>query len=135
MLARREHSSLEVYHKLLTKGFSEEDASEAVSLLVGQDVVSDTRFAEVYTRVRVDRGFGPVKIRAELREKGVDRDLADNAIKTYDEEWLNLAENARIKRFGEGIPKEAKDQAKQMRFLQARGFMHDHIRAALRTND
>ncbi len=93
--------------------------------------LSDTRFAEVYTRVRVEKGYGPVRIDYELRQRGVAAEIAAAALAGYREEWPMCAEAALTKRFG-AVSAELGVRAKQHRFLESRGFAPGTIRDALR---
>jgi regulatory protein len=72
LLARREHSRMELTQKLKLRNFSENEISQTIEQLTQQDLQSDKRFAECYMRSRAEKGFGPVRIKFELREKGVD---------------------------------------------------------------
>ncbi len=71
LLARREHAVAELTRKLIEKGFDEIFVHEALSALVDDGLLSDARYAESYVRSRMGKGFGPVRIREELRQRGV----------------------------------------------------------------
>jgi regulatory protein len=75
MLARREHSGAELRAKLAAKGFPSDIIDDALSDLNRSGWQSDERFVEAFIRVRGERGYGPVRIRAELRERGIDDEL------------------------------------------------------------
>ena len=60
LLARREHSIQELRRKLSSREFSNDSIDAAVSSLQEADLVSDTRYAEVFVRSRINRGDGPV---------------------------------------------------------------------------
>ena len=126
-LSRREHSADEIRSKLRTKSYPERLINEVVDDLLRQDLVSDERFAEAYVRSRCNRGFGPVRIQQELRERGVAEELISEYVDKSHPHWLKDAEQVRIKRFGVAEPAEYADRAKQMRYLQYRGFTHDQI--------
>ena len=70
-LARREHSEQELIRKLNSRGFDEELVEIAVAELMADGLLSDARFAEAFVNSRFQRGSGPQKIRAELRERGI----------------------------------------------------------------
>ncbi len=135
MLTRRDHSAYEVYEKLRAKRFQEDQITEVIRLLVDEKLISDERFAEAYTQMRVEKGFGPNKIRIELRNRGVDRDLIDTEIDKYTDSWSAHAARAREKKFGAGVPQEWAEKVRQARFLQARGFLPQHIHEILNLND
>ena len=90
-------------------------------------LVSDERFSEMLVRVRRSRGFGPLRIKNELREKGVAGELIDLRLDMSSPEWVAVARQVRQKKFGARTPKTFSEKARQMRFLQYRGFTHDQI--------
>ena len=105
MLMRREHSQLELLKKLQLKGFDNSIINSSISLLAEQNYQSDERFSEAFILMRYNQGKGPLKIASELKGRG-------------------------IKKFGNSISLDFKDQAKQKRFLQSRGFGFDEINQA-----
>jgi len=127
LLARREHSRQELQQKLLQRGFSLDLIQQELEKLVQKGLLSDERFVENYARARRNKGYGPLRIVVELQQRGVSGDLIDNYVDYAAEEWLELAEQIRQKRFGKKIPKDFNEKAKQMRFLQYRGFNMEHI--------
>jgi len=130
MLARREHAVVEVHQKLSQRGFDKERIEHIIALFQQENLISDARFAEAYVRSRVQRGYGPRHIEQALLAKQITADEVAIALGSFNE-WIDLALQARVRRFGEGLPKDFKDKAKQMRFLQQRGFGHEHIRYAM----
>ncbi len=130
-LARREHGRGELLDKLTRFGFNADVADDAVAQLVDDGLQSDSRFAEAFVRSRINQGKGPVKIRADLRERGLAGAAIDLALEDADEDWYALARDVRLKKFGADTPSEFRDKAKQMRFLQSRGFEPDQIQAAV----
>ena len=71
MLARREHSAFAVRRKLQQKGIAESDIVEAIERLQKEGLLSDQRYAESYINMRRGKGYGPLRIALELRERGV----------------------------------------------------------------
>ncbi len=135
LLARREHSRRELANKLGARGFDQGVVDWTLDELEAERLLSDERFAEVFVRSRADNGYGPLRIRAELRERGVDDETIDGQLAGIDADWFALAAGVRRKRFGEPVPEAFKERAKQMRFLQYRGFDGEQIRAAMRGDD
>jgi len=131
MLARREHSVFELTRKLEQKDFPSELIKEVIERLIADNLLSDERFAEAYVRMRSARGFGLQRIRLEMKERGVDSYLIDRAIAESDVDWNALASEVRDRKFGEQRPEEFSLRAKQMKFLQYRGFSHAQINAAV----
>lgn len=122
LLARREHSTDELHRKLIRRGYSEETIVEVVASLRDSSSVSNERFAESFVRVRAERGQGPLRIRAELRERGIEDRLVDELLTTAADDWLARAQKARVKRFGIAPPASRDAWNQQARFLAHRGY-------------
>ena len=131
LLARREHSRCELQRKLLERGFTESEINPLLEKLVGEGLQSDERFTEIYIRSRVRSGFGPIRITMELRERGVDGDLIKISLEEYSPDWLELVESVHKKKFGTKFGKDFKEQSKQARFLQYKGFTNEQIKHVL----
>ncbi|MCK4742883.1 MAG: regulatory protein RecX [Sulfuriflexus sp.] len=131
MLARREHSVFELTRKLQQKDFPHEMVNEVIERLVADNLLSDEHYAEAYVRIRSARGFGLQRIRLEMKERGVTSELISDAIEQSDVDWFTLASDVRDKKFGEQTPQEVALRAKQIKFLQYRGFSHAQINAAV----
>lgn len=130
LLARREHGAQELRAKLARQGAAGEAIESALAALQARGLQSDTRFAESFVHAHYRRGDGPLKIEAALRARGLSGAdiapwLADAAL-----DWATAARAARAKRFGPEPPADAAARARQVRFLQQRGFAPAHIRAA-----
>lgn len=119
--------------KLTQRGYSEQVIEAALDRLRGAGLQSDERFAEAFLANRIERGKGPVLIRAHLRERGVDEAVVERAFEGADVDWAAQALAVHARRFGEGIPADFEDKARRMRFLNARGFTGEQIRAAMRS--
>lgn len=132
LLARREHSVHELRQKLRHKGFAAEPVEACLEALQAERLLSDARFAEAYVRMRAGRGYGPVRIRLELDERGVNSELGAQALAEAEADWEALAGQARRKRFGAALPQDFKERARQARFLQYRGFTAEQVRGVLR---
>ena len=126
LLARREHSVAEIRRKLLGKGYAQDAVEEQLRRLEQENLLSDRRFTEAYVNYRSKKGFGPLRIRQELKERGISAALMD-AYLDNSAFWQNIAKEVREKRFGGDVPQDYKDKARQMRFLQYRGFSHEQL--------
>ena len=124
LLGQREHSIKQLTTKLRRKGFDEDVVAMAVGQLTESDVQSNERFAEALVRRRVDRGYGPMYIRSELREAGIDDDVSDDVLSRSAEFWMDVATRVREKKYGD---LDAVDWNTQARFLARRGFPADLI--------
>ncbi len=131
-MARREHSTEELRFKLLSKGFESHELKGVLDGLRDEGLLSDQRFTEAFVSSRVRRGYGPLRIRAELNERGVNDALIAMFVDINGEVWQEQIKNVRNKRFGHQGPKDFKERAKQARFLQYRGFTSDQIRGVLK---
>ena len=134
LLARREHSLLELRHKLRSRDCEESDIDELLEQLVHEGLQSDERYAEAYVYSRRQRGFGPMRIQAELRERGISDQLIGQFIQFGDSDWLDEARQQWEKRFGTQA-EDYKERARQARFLQGRGFSPEMIRQVLNQDD
>jgi regulatory protein len=130
LLARREHSRAELQRKLTQREHAADDIEAALDALERERLLSDARFAEQFVRGRIERGSGPHKIRAELRERGVADDVAADALAGHTQAWRERVHEVRRKRFGDAVPADYRERVRQMRFLQTRGFDAEQIRAA-----
>lgn len=126
-LALREHSTLELTRKLLDKQYDDVAISNVLNDLKSQGLLSDERFTENYVRYRKGKGFGSLHIQKELRECGVSEELINKYVDASDEIWKVLVKAVQKKRFGDPLPENIEERAKQARFLQSRGFTSDQI--------
>lgn len=135
LLARREHSRAELQRKLGGRGGDSEAVDGVLEGLAAAGLQSDARFAESLVRSRIEGGYGPVRIRYELRQHAVDETLIEAYLEPYRETWQALARTAAQKRFGEQPVADLKERARQARFLNRRGFTQDQIEAVLPGGD
>jgi regulatory protein len=129
-LARREYGQTELIKKLADKGFERSVAEQAVIQLTGEGLQSDARFAESFVQSRINQGKGPVRIRLDLGQRGISDSTTEIALEAVESDWFALAREQRVKKFGDAAPSDFKEKARQMRFLQYRGFEQDHIQSA-----
>lgn len=132
LLARREHSFLELSRKLTQRDIPDDVIQATLESLQAENLLSEERFVEQFVRSRIERGDGPMKIRAELTQRGIDSARSEQEIEIQDPDWTALAETQRRKRFGAEIPAEFNERARQARFLQGRGFGMSEIQRALK---
>lgn len=130
-LARREHSRAELRDKLAAREFEPEIIAATVAELAADGLVSDERFAESFVTARMRKGQGPVRIRAELRRRGISSELTQLHVDESGRDWAGLAREVRSRKFGDACPEDFKEKARQMRFLEYRGFDGGQIRAAV----
>lgn len=135
LLARREHSRVELHRKLSVKGFDKSDILQLLDRLEGEGLLSDARFTEVYVRSRRQRGFGPLRIAMELAQRGIAQEVIDDYLQARAEVWFELARSELAKRYGRRRARSYKERARQARFLQGRGFGTEVIVRALEEMD
>ena len=127
LLSRREHSALEIRDKLLKRDFDEGEIEQTIIELQQGGWLSDERFAEAYIRMRQLKGFGPIRISIELRERGVKESIVDDYLQADDEGWQQTLEQQYLKKYKNKPIVDYNDRAKRIRFLQYRGFALDVI--------
>ena len=130
-LARREYGRLELQAKLESQGFGSEAARIAADRLASENLQCDHRFAENFVESRIGQGKGPVRIRLELEERKLDAGLVEEVLADVEQDWIAMARQIRAKKFGPDLPADFKEKARQMRFLQFRGFEPGQIQAAV----
>ncbi len=122
LLARREHSRRELRTKLAARGYEARAIDAALAELASRGLQSDARFVEGFVRSALARGQGELKIRAALRQRGIDDNLASPHLALDDAQWGERAAKALRKRFGAAPPCDCAERAHQVRFLAGRGF-------------
>jgi regulatory protein len=131
LLAGREHGRAELLRKVEKAGIEPEVAADALDQLQAEGLQSDRRYLESFVHSRINQGKGPVRIRAELAERGMSRGLVDEVLWEADPDWYAMAREARDRKFGPERPGDFAEKARQMRFLQYRGFEPDQIQDAV----
>jgi len=122
LLASREHSRFELARKLRARGFAEGEVESALTDLVRDGSVSDARMAEAYAAERLAKGFGPLRVRQELRQRGIADFLIDPHLDRSSGEWMRHLAAVHDKKFGNTVPSDAKELGRRARFLEYRGF-------------
>ena len=140
-LARREYSRAELRGKLLPHVQIENDFEQVQPVdldvllddLTARGWLSDARATTQFVHAKRGR-YGTQRITHELRQRGISDELIDAALPALKESELEVARDVWQRKFGH-LPQDAKEKAKQMRFLQSRGFGFDVIFKVLRTSD
>lgn len=129
VLTRKEYSKADLIEKLMTYAQSREEVLILVDELSANNYQSDQRVAEMTVRSQVRRGKGPNRIKLALRAKQLDKALVQEDISEID--WYEQAYQLKVKKYGTEVSKDPKIKAKQIRFLQYRGFEMDAIMKAI----
>jgi regulatory protein len=131
----REHSRAELKKKLHTR-FG--DSSHIEPVLYGleqESYLNDERFVEEYLSVRKRKGYGPLRIKAELNERGVGNEIISRYIEEQDTDWYTLMQQVAVSKGGSLGELDQKTQQKLARFLEYRGFPVSMIRRYLWDSD
>lgn len=132
LLARREHSRRELRQKLsLRYPDSSLLIEEVLHDLQVELLQSDERYTEAYVAMRRRKGYGPQRLQLELKEKGIEPSLILSELCKPEQDWFTQAKIVLRKKFQEPSG-EMKERARQIRFLQYRGFAHEHINEAMK---
>ena len=131
-LARREHSRKELANKLARRCTDEALIEDLLDTLSSEGLQSDERFAESFVHHSLNKGQGPNKITQELRQRGIEQMLIEQYLESESIDWMSLAEEVRVKKYGESVPSDYQNKAKQSRFLYSRGFSSEQISQLLK---
>jgi regulatory protein len=131
LLARREHSTRELFRKLTARFGEPELVEEQIQRLTDERLQSDQRFAESFVRQRALRGKGPLRLRQEMRERGISDPDIERALTEADIDWQAVAADVLVKKFGSVKASDLKEKARRNRFMQYRGFGDEHYRSSL----
>ncbi len=126
LLARREHSRFELSRKLERAGFAPADIAQLLDQFEAKNWLSDQRFAESYVADHRARA-GSIKLAYDLRQRGVPDSIIEAMLAENRDSEHERARTAWQKKFG-AAPADATEKARQIRFLQSRGFTLDIIR-------
>ncbi len=132
MLARRDYSEKDITQKLLGKKYPAEDIQPVIEHLIKEGLIKDSRFAESYSHARYNKGYGPLHIKMELQTRGISAEIIAEVLEIADNKWLDLVRKVWQKRFKGITPENYNELAKQMRFLQQRGFTQEQIESLLK---
>ena len=129
VLTRKEYSKKDLIEKLALYAENREEVLTLVEELSRENYQSDQRVAEMVVRSQIRKGKGPNRIKLALRAKSIDKELAQNDMNEID--WYDEAYQLKVKKYGVEVSKDPKIKAKQIRFLQYRGFEMDAIMKAI----
>ena len=133
-LAKREYSFQELVNKTLKYaeelGLNKKDCEFIISKLREQNLQSDQRFCESYINSKKNK-FGAQKIVFELTQKGVSEDLVATFIGELVNNEYDLALQVWNKKYSH-VTQDINEKAKQIRFLQSRGFSFETIKKIIK---
>lgn len=128
-LAKKEFSKAQLRSKLLEKDAIPSEVDALLDELAQQNYQSDERMAGMLVRSNLRQGRGPQRIQQQLKKYHIDSTLAEHDLSEVD--WFAEALACKIKKFGEDVASDLKIKAKQIRFLQYRGYPMDVIMRAI----
>ncbi len=126
-LSRREHSTLEMRRKLRLKNFDEGDIDSCIEKLVDNNLLSEERFTESYINMRMRRGYGPLRIAQELRERGVGDAFFADFLDQNNPRWHDIMRQQYHKKYADEPAQEYAEKARRAKYLQSRGFPLDWV--------
>ncbi len=134
LCAASEHCRQDVVGKCAAWGLDADAANRVADRLVEERFVDDSRFAPLFVRDKARlSGWGPVKVRQQLKIKGIDPDTITNAITAFDAaEWNDILRHAlqqKLRTTKKDDPRKL--YAALVRFALQRGFEYQTIRHAL----
>lgn len=135
LLSRRDHGVNELYKKLAIKGYRQAEIEAAIDFCLQHHYLDDLRYAKSQVRQHVFKGNGERRIRQELAQKAIESPVIETALIEESQDWFELAKRAAQKKFKGYKANNSKEYAKQVRFLQYRGYSFDQIEYALNIND
>jgi len=128
LLARREHSRRELKTKLRQGGYEGEETSAAIERLGEQHYQDDDRFAELLLRSRIAQGYGPTRLRMELKTHGLSDARIRELLDAAEVDWNASAAAQLRRRYGAGTADPA-ERTRRAQFLLRRGFAAATVRS------
>jgi regulatory protein len=129
LLARREHSRKELKTKLRQGGYEGDEASAALDRLGEQHYQDDDRFAEALLRSRVAQGYGPMRLRQELKSHGVGDARIRALLDGTEVDWELAAASQLRRRYGGAATSDPAERNRRAQFLLRRGFAGATVRS------
>lgn len=130
LLARREHSRLELQRKLAPHAQDPDELENLIADLVRRGWLSEQRVVEQLIHARRGK-FGSQRIRQQLLEKGVAGELVAQALPQLRDGDVEAARTLWQRKFGK-LPRDMAERAKQVRFMQSRGFALETVLRIIR---
>ena len=130
-LGRRDYSRSEITRKLRRKFGEEADVTAVLGWLEEHRFLDESRYLDVLIRSAIDRGHGLLRLRQDLKQRGISAPLIDQALSSLDVDWFAQARALRERRFGRKPVTDQKEKARQLRYLQYRGFTGEQCFHAL----
>ncbi|HDY8505611.1 recombination regulator RecX [Klebsiella pneumoniae] len=137
ILAMRDHSEQELRRKLVAPVMSKngpealdatpDELEQVVAWCIENRYLDDNRFVGQFIASRSRKGYGPARIRQELSQKGIARQVVDQAMRECDIDWVSLAREQAQRKYGEPLPSAFTEKVKVQRFQLYRGYLMEDI--------
>jgi len=130
-----EHCVMEVEDKLTAWGVSDEDKKKIIDRLKSEDFINEKRYCTYFVKDKFRfNKWGKIKISYNLKAKGLDKEVVQNAMSTIDDGEYEelLASLLKTKLVGLKYEFEYEKQGKLFRFAQSRGFENNVIERVIR---
>ncbi len=110
-LARREHTLRELKHKLKKRFPCEDLVVVELQRLAQENLQSDARFAQSFVRERANRGYGLIRVRQEMIDRGLAAAEISRALECAEIDWSAVAQEVYSKKFGQRAATDLKEKA------------------------
>lgn len=127
LLARREHGRVELTRKLRQRGAPPELIDSALDRLTEEGLLSESRYLESFIAYRARSGYGPLRIREELSQRGLLRSDIEQALRESGLDWQAELQETWQRKYSGQLPGDARERAQQGRFLSYRGYSMEMI--------
>ncbi|MGC6389786.1 recombination regulator RecX [Ewingella sp. S1.OA.A_B6] len=119
----------------IPEDISPEHVQSVIDYCYQHNWLDDAKFADHYISGRSRKGYGAQRIRSELQQKGVDKEIIATALENSDIDWCVIARDLAVRKFDEPLPTDWKEKSKVMRYLLYRGFYNEEIQSVYRDFD
>ena len=133
----RDHSEQELRRKLAAPVMSKngpealnvtpEEVDKVVEWCIENRYLDDERFVRQFIASRSRKGYGPARVRQELKQKGISRETIESAMRECVIDWAQLAKEQAQRKYGEPLPTVFAEKVKIQRFLLYRGYLMEDI--------
>lgn len=134
MLSRRDYGKAELFARMKRRMYEKNEGiidepliEKVLERLSEQHFLDDERVVALMMQGYIRKGYGPLRIKQEMRQKGFADALVEKNFANVDVDWFEKAAYVRSKKFGDNLPQDFKEKSKQIRYLQYRGFFGDMI--------
>ncbi|MEM7054573.1 MAG: regulatory protein RecX [Pseudomonadota bacterium] len=130
LLGRRDHSSKELTDKLAQRGFDGQLIEHVLAELSQSGLHSEQRYAESYARQRAMKAYGPLRIQAELAQRGLSREQISEALNALDIDFAEQARSFYLRKYRQPIS-DYGEKVRRNQAMARRGFTGEHLRGLL----